>query len=189
MNTQHVSTATATVPHGPTLRRDPAEVLGRSTQEPLIRRLGREHLPAIEAHLLALQPSDRHCRFHALLGNDAIRDYVARIDFERMILVGALDDSGRLVGLAEAHLDTPNSPLRAEVSVSVSESRRGQGLGRLLTAVALDAAAARGTRRADFYYQTGNRSIGRLVRELGAPIATAPGYASLALPLTTRVLH
>jgi len=189
MNAQHVSPVT-----GNELHRTPTAAFGRPTQEIVVRRLRATDLPAIEAHLLAFDANDRHSRFHALLGDDAIRDYIGRIDFARMILTGAFDeetgdDSGRLVGLAEAHLDAPTSPLRAEVSVSVLASHRSQGIGRLLVAVALDAAATRGTRRADFYYQTGNRAVARLVRDLGAPIATAPGFASLALPLGSASLH
>jgi len=185
MNAQHVSTTTGT-----DLHRNPTADFGHPTEEIVIRRLKADDLPAVEAHLLALETSDRHSRFHALLGDDAIRGYIARIDFERMILVGAFgEETGRLVGLAEAHLDAATSPLRAEVSVSVLASHRGRAIGRLLTAVALDDAATRGTRRADFYFQIGNRAVAHLIRDLGAPIATAPGFASLALPLGSRSLH
>ncbi len=152
MNAQHVSPAT-----GNDFHRRRTAAFGRPTHELVIRRLRATDLPAVEAHLLALDSCDRHSRFHALLGDDAIRDYIGRIDFERMILIGAFDEgSERLVGMAEAHLD---------------------------------AAATRGTRRADFYYQTSNRTVARLVRDLGAPIATSPGFASLALPLGTPSLH
>lgn len=151
MNARHVSTGAGTGLH-----RNPTVALGRPKKEIVVRRLKAGDLPAVEAHLLALESSGRHSRFHALLGDDAIRGYIGRIDFERMILTGAFDEeTGRLVGLAEAHLD----------------------------------AAARGTRRADFYFQIGNRAVARLVRDLGAPIATAPGFASLALPLGTPSLH
>lgn len=185
MNAQPASTAPATASH-----RSQGAAPSRPSQELVVRRLGAADLPAIEAHLLALDMGDRHSRFHALLGDDAIRAYIGRIDFGRMILAGAFDDdSGRLVGLAEAHLDRASSPLRAETSVSVLASHRGQGIGRLLTAIVLDDAAARGSRRADFYYQAGNRAIARLARDLGRPIATAPGFASLALPLGATLLH
>lgn len=185
MNTQQVSSATENHPHP-----EGTAAVARPKQELVIRSLRASDLPAIEAHLLALDRGDRASRFHALLGDDAIAAYVGRIDFARMILVGAFEcESERLVGLAEAHLDAPTSPLRAEVSVSVLASNRGRGIGRLLSAVALDDAAARGTRRADFYYQAGNRALACLVRHLGAPIATAPGFASLALPLGGPMLH
>jgi GNAT superfamily N-acetyltransferase len=171
-------------------RRDAPPAPPCPAQELVIRRLRPADLPAVEAHLLALSSSDRASRFHALLGDDAVHAYVRRIDFERMILVGAFDlDSERLIGLAEAHLDDDALPLRAEVSITVVASHRGRGIGRLLVAVALDDAAARGTRRAEFYYQTGNRAVARLVRDLGAPVAAAPGFASLALPLAPSPLH
>jgi GNAT superfamily N-acetyltransferase len=185
MNAQHVATATDT-----DLPPESTPGLGRPTGEVVFRTLRSSDLPAIKAHLLALGRGDRASRFHALLGDDAIHAYIGRIDFSRMILIGAFDGATeQLVGLAEAHLDAAISPLRAEVSVSVLASHRGRGIGRLLTAVALDDAAARGTRRADFYFQAGNRALACLVRHLGAPIATAPGFASLALPLGGPMLH
>ncbi len=185
MNAQDVAGVTAPSPcpcRGPSL--------DRVTREIVVRRLKTADLPDLEAHLLALDSADRQSRFHAFQRDDAIHDYVSAIDFQRMILVGAFDfETGRLIGLAEAHLDAATSPLRAETSVSVLASHRGRGIGRLLTTVALDAAAARGTRRADFYYQAGNRAIAGLVRNLGVPVATAPGFASFALPLESPVLH
>ncbi len=168
----------------------PAPALACPSQELVVRRLGAPDLPAIEAHLLALRPGDRMSRFHALLGDDAVRAYVGRIDFARMILLGAFGhDSERLIGLAEAHLDTPAAPLRAEASVSVLASHRGRGIGRLLVAVALDAAAARGARCADFHHLPGNRTVARLVRDLGAPVARSSGFTSLALPLGPSLPH
>jgi hypothetical protein len=176
MNALHVSSATETDPHP----ESPAD-FARQTGEVVFRTLRAGDLPAVTAHLLALDRNDRASRFHALLGDDAVHAYVGRIDFGRMILVGAFDgETEQLVGLAEAHLDAAVSPLRAEVSISVLVSHRGR---------ALDDAAARGTRRADFYFQAGNRALACLVRHLGAPIATAPGFASLALPLGGPMLH
>lgn len=170
--------------------RHAAAVLSRASQELFVRRLTAADLPAVEAHLLALDPSNRMSRFHALLGDDAVRDYVRRIDFAGMILVGAFDqDSERLIGLAEAHLEGAALPRRAEVSVTVLASHRGRGVGRLLVAVALDVAAARGARRAEFYILPGNRAIARLVRNLGAPVAQSPGFIALALPLGPTLLH
>ncbi len=172
-------------------RRPPAAIaVAPPAQELVVRRLKPADLPAVEAHLLALDPGGRASRFHALLGDDAVRAYVARIDFRRMILVGAFEEeSGRLIGLAEAHLDAPEAPLRTEASVSVLASHRGAGLGRLLAGVALDAAASRGARRAEFHYQADNRAVARLVRGLGTPAASAPGFACLALPLGATRPH
>ena len=160
-------------------RRSIAVVGGR----PAIRRLGRRDLPAIEAHLLALGPTDRHARFHACLGDAAIAGYVRRIDFGRMILVGAVDGpSGRIVGLAEAHLDDPLAPAVAEISVSVLESERGRGIGRRLVARAVDLAFGRGAGRAEFFFSPDNRALARLVGALGGRVQAARGHACIDRP-------
>jgi len=171
-------------------RRDAPPALPCPAQELVIRRLKAADMAAVEAHLLALDPAGRASRFHVPLCDDAVRAYARRLDCRRMILVGAVDpETGEVIGLAEAHLGAGDGPQSAEVSVSVLTRHRGRGIGRLLVAVALDAAAARGARRAEFHYQAGNRAIAHLVRDLGAPAAAAPGFAALALPLGPAVLH
>lgn len=161
--------------------------------ELVVRRLTAADRPAVEAHLLALDPAGRASRFHVPLCDDGVRAYARRIgrsESMSLILIGAMEpDSGQLIGLAEAHLAADDDPQGAEVSVSVLARHRGRGVGRLLVAVALDAAAARGARRAAFHYQAGNRAIARLVHDLGTPIATKPGFAALALPLGPAHLH
>jgi GNAT superfamily N-acetyltransferase len=150
---------------------------------PTVRRLGHRDLPAIEEHLLALDLTDRHARFHACLGDAAIAGYVRRIDFGRMILVGAFDGpGGRIVGLAEAHLDDPRAPAAAEVSVSVLESERGRGIGRRLVARAIDLAVERGAGRAEFFFNPGNRALARLVGALGGRVQAARGHACIDRP-------
>ncbi len=165
----------------------PPAARARPVGAPAVRRLAAADLPAIAAHLLALSAADRHARFHALTGDEAIGAYVQRIDFARMVLVGTFDPvTGEMAGLAEAHLEEAAHPVRAEVSVSVLPEQRGRALGRRLVAAALEEAAAHGARFADFYYQSGNRALSRLVRALGAPVAAAPGHATLALPLAAN---
>ncbi|HET6519537.1 MAG TPA: GNAT family N-acetyltransferase [Geminicoccaceae bacterium] len=157
-----------------------AEVVGAP---PTVRRLGRHDLPAIEEHLLALGPMDRHGRFHACLGDAAIAGYVRRIDFGRMILVGAVGGpGGRIVGLAEAHLDGPLAPAAAEVSVSVLPSERRRGIGRRLVARAVDLAFERGAGRAEFVFNPDNRALARLVGALGGRVQAARGHACIDRP-------
>jgi hypothetical protein len=94
MNAQHVATATET-----DLPLEDTPGLGRPLGEVVCRTLRSSDLPAIKAHLLALGRGDRASRFHALLGDDAIHAYIGRIDFSRMILIGAFDGATeQLVG-------------------------------------------------------------------------------------------
>lgn len=150
----------------------------------VIHRLGRRDLAAIERHFLALNPIDRGSRFHAMLGDEAIGRYVRRIDFSRMIVVGAAERaSGRIVALAEAHLDDHRAPRVAEISVSVLAHRRRQGLGRRVVAEVLELALALGVERAEFFFIPDHRAIARLVGSFGGTVDANRGYASIQTPL------
>jgi GNAT superfamily N-acetyltransferase len=148
-----------------------------------VRPLGEADRPAILAHFLALDARDRALRFHAGRSDDTLARYVAGIDFARMLLAGAQGPAdGRLLALAEAHLDDAHAPSCAELAVSVLADCRREGLGRRVVAHALRLAAARGARRAEFFYGADNRPLIRLVRSLGARI-TPDGHAVLPLAL------
>lgn len=149
-----------------------------------VRRLDRRDLPAIERHFLALSPIDRGRRFHAMLGDAAIGRYVRGIDFERMVLVGAVEPaSGRLVAIAEAHLDDPKAPRVAEISVTVLAHRRRQGLGRRVVGEVLALARDLGVERAEFFFAPDNRALARLVGSLGGNVDPLRGYATIERPL------
>jgi len=80
MAAQHIVYGAGTAPH-----LAPAAAVGCPSQELVVRRLRAADLPAIEAHLLALDSGRRTSRFHAPLCDDAVRGYVGRIDFARLV--------------------------------------------------------------------------------------------------------
>jgi ribosomal protein S18 acetylase RimI-like enzyme len=146
----------------------------------MIRPLVLRDLPAVEAHFLALELVDRCQRFRACVGDAALASYVAGLDLERVILIGAFDlRSGALVGLAEAHLDDAQRPASAELSVSVLASWRNAGLGRRLVRQALEVAFRCGARAARFEFSTSNRPLIRLLQALGARIDPLRGVAAI----------
>ncbi|MBI4123765.1 MAG: GNAT family N-acetyltransferase, partial [Betaproteobacteria bacterium] len=83
--------------------------------EVLVRELSRSEGPALERHFLLLQPEDRRLRFGVPLADAAVREYVARIDFERAALFGVADDELQLLGAG--HLARADA--HAELGVSV----------------------------------------------------------------------
>ena len=69
-----------------------------------LRRLDGRDLAGIEMHLLDLDLVSRNRRFRSGFGDAAVAAYVRRLDLTTDILFGAIEeDSGRIVGLAEAH--------------------------------------------------------------------------------------
>lgn len=93
-----------------------------------LRRLEAQARPAVLAHLLALDDDDRYMRFGAAVRDAGIRALVARLDFERDLLLG-LEAEGRLVGLA--HVGFGGGVL-AELALSVLPPWRRRGLARIL---------------------------------------------------------
>jgi ribosomal protein S18 acetylase RimI-like enzyme len=144
-----------------------------------IRRLGRHDLPEVERHLLSLGPSDRRKRFLSPFDDGAITRYVAGIDADRAVLVGAeAEADGRLAGIAEAHPVGLGSPRMVEVAVSVHPYHRREGLGRRLAAEAVALAFAEGAEAAVFLFAPENREMAEALRAIGARV-TGLGRALL----------
>jgi len=70
--------------------------------------LSRINRPALERHLLALDPHDRRLRFDTPPSDAAVHAYVARIDFDRDAVFGVFDEELAIVGAA--HLARASSP-------------------------------------------------------------------------------
>ncbi len=91
---------------------------------PLVRRLHRRDMPAIEAHLLRLDRDDRRLRFFREATDAQILAYLGGFDWNGSLLLGAIRDD-RVVGLAEALFDGSGPSHQVEVAVSVDIEFRG----------------------------------------------------------------
>jgi GNAT superfamily N-acetyltransferase len=142
-----------------------------------VRQLGTGDSRGIEQHLLALAPLDRRARFFGKLTDEAISAYARWLDPFRVVLIGAFDPSGRLVGLAEAHLT--DAVRNVEIAVSIDPAFRRRGLGQHLVVRALTTAFARGAQSAEFNFEPGNRPLVSMVQMLGGRFGPKLGYASI----------
>ena len=148
--------------------------------EIVARELSRLERAALEQHLLDLGNEDRRLRFGIALADQAIRDYVSRIDFERDAIFGVFDDALRLVAAAplarcEGH---------AELGVSVLADWRGRGAGAALLARSHTHARNWGIRALFMHCLSENGAIMHLARKQGMRIVTerAESDAWLELP-------
>jgi RimJ/RimL family protein N-acetyltransferase len=122
-------------------------------------------LAAVERHLLALAPADRRARFLGDPSDAVIAAHARRLDPSGAIIIGAIDSSARVIGLAEAYpTDTQRT---VEVAVSVDVAFRRRGVGRCLVARVLALAFARGAESAEFVSAPDNHALARLVQGLG----------------------
>jgi len=143
------------------------------------RELSRFERDALGRHLLALGDDDRRLRFGIALPDQAIRDYVARIDFERDAVFGVFDDDLQLA--AAAHLARCDS--HAELGVSVLPGWRGRGAGAALLARSHMHARNWGIRALFMHCLSENGAMMHLARKQGMRIATEQGESDAWLEL------
>ena len=146
----------------------------------LVRELSRLERPALEPHFLALEGEDRRLRFGAPLNDDAVRAYVARIDFERDAAFGVYDDALHLIGAA--HVARGDG--HAELGVSVLPGHRGRGIGGALVARAHMRARNWGVRALFMHCLTENGAMMHLARRQGMQIVVESGEADAWLKLS-----
>jgi GNAT superfamily N-acetyltransferase len=145
-----------------------------------IRELSRLDRAALEPHFLALDREDRRLRFGAPLNGDAVRAYVARIDFERDTAFGVFDDALHLVGAAHV----ARSGAHAELGVSVLPGHRGRGIGGALLARAHLRARNWGVRALFMHCLAENGAMMHLARKQGMEIGVDSGEADAWLRLS-----
>jgi ribosomal protein S18 acetylase RimI-like enzyme len=145
-------------------------VADRDVAQLQIRILNDRDLPQIERHLLALDSISRRSRFGSVFADTSVVGYVRRIDLERALMVGAVDRTDGLVGLAEAQ--PTKSALQVEMAVSVHVPYRRRGLGGYLVTRAMTNAFARGAEVAEFLFARDNQASVGLVRSLGGHFTT-----------------
>ncbi len=142
-------------------------------------RLRSSHRTALEAHFIALDAEDRRLRFGAAIGDEALRAYVARIDFERDGAFAVQDDELRLV--AVVHVAVTDSA--AELGLSVLAGRRGSGLGHALFKRAVMHLRNRGSREVFVHCLTENAAMMHLARKHGMGIVYSGGETDARLQL------
>jgi ribosomal protein S18 acetylase RimI-like enzyme len=132
-------------------------------------------------HLLELGAFDRRLRFCSALSDASIVDYVSRLDFERDLMLGYRED-GKLIALV--HMGALRTVGETELGISVTNGRRGRGLGIRLTTEAFRLAAERGFHRVHVYYMDENLAMRAIVGHYSAPVHRDGGDNEVCIPLS-----
>lgn len=155
-----------------------------NTNVPITVRLRDSDRAALADHFISLDGENRRLRFGSNIGDEALREYVARIDFGRDGLFAVHDDDGTRL-LAVIHVAT--SEKSAELGLSVAAGHRGKGLGSALFQRAVTHLRNRGTPEVFVHCLTENGAMMHLARKNKMRILPA-GYetdARLALDPAT----
>jgi GNAT superfamily N-acetyltransferase len=146
-----------------------------------VQRLNPRHRDDIVRHLLQLPGEDRRLRFGRSIGDDAIREYVAGIDFARDRVFGIHSPTLDLIGAGHLALDTGAQV--AELGLSVDPSCRAKGYGFALLRRALLHAANLGYRVLFMYCLAENRIMLHLAQKAGLAVVIQGGEADARLKL------
>jgi GNAT superfamily N-acetyltransferase len=163
----------------------------KTTPTVLVKELGERDRKRMLRHFLALDQSDRLLRFGALLKDEQVAAYVAKIDFSRDIVFGVVNRMFHLVGVGhlaflEKHGERSKATTKervAEFGVSVSKSARGQGVGsRLFERAAIN---CRNSDIDTLYMQclSSNRTMMHIAKKAGMQIKREYGEADAFLYL------
>lgn len=151
-----------------------------------VHRLNRRHRDDIARHLLLLPADDRRLRFGQQIRDEAVRDYVGRIDFECDRVFGVHAADLTLVGVA--HLALEPGQRIAELGLSVDPACRGKGHGFALLQRAVLHAANLGYRVLFMYCLAENRIMMHLARKAGLTLVVEYGETDARLALD-RAAH
>jgi RimJ/RimL family protein N-acetyltransferase len=149
-----------------------------------VQRLSALHRADIERHMLGLSAEDRRLRFGRPMRDDALRNYVAGIDFARDRVFGIHAPDLRLVGVA--HLALAPAEQLAELGLSVDHSCRGRGYGGALLQRAVMHAANLGYRALFMHCLAENRVMMHLAVKAGLKVVIEAGEANARLALDRR---
>jgi len=134
----------------------------------IIRELYASEQPVVAAFMLDLPKRDRYRRFCRSMSDEAIRVYVAAIDWSEAVVLGGFDLDARLIGL----LELCDVGTAAEIAVAVAADRRGHGVARALMTRALLKAKVQGKQRVVLTCLTENVPMRRLARSVGLSAIT-----------------
>ena len=138
---------------------------------------------ALYTHFAALSAEDRRLRFGASIHDEALRDYVDRIDFGRDGIFAVHDENSNVV--AAIHIALGDGP--AELGLSVLPGWRGKGVGDALLKRAVTWLRNRGVLAVYVHCLSENAAMMHLARKNGMRIvySGAESDGRLQLPEAT----
>jgi RimJ/RimL family protein N-acetyltransferase len=147
--------------------------------------LGREHVPAMKTHMLALTSHDRYLRFGYAATDEHIIRYIDGLKFETDEIYGIFNRNLDIVAMAHlALMKEPGRAAVAEFGVSVQASARGRGYGARLFERAVIHARNEKVSQIYIHALSENAPMIRIARKSGATLERdgAETEAYLSLP-------
>ena len=136
-----------------------------------------EELPLLRDHLLRLDPTSRHDRFHGFMDDSFIERYAAKCAEDGTVIIAYIED-GVVRGAAELHPPDQSPDSLPEIAFSVEARVRRQGVGSILFKKLIAEARSQGYRALRITTGAQNQAMRALAHKFGANLTFRYGEST-----------
>ena len=126
-----------------------------------------EELPLLRDHLLRLDRTSRHDRFHGFMDDSFIERYAEKCANDGTVIIGYFED-GVVRGAAELHPPEQSPDALPEIAFSVESTVRRKGVGSILFRKLIAEARAKGYKSLRITTGAQNEAMRALANKFGA---------------------
>ena len=142
-----------------------------------------EEHPLLRDHLLRLDRTSRHDRFHGFIDDSFIRRYAERCANDGTVIIAYFED-GVVRGAAELHPPEQSPDAQPEIAFSVERSVRRRGVGSTLFRKLIAEAHAKGYGSLRITTGAQNDAMRALATKFGAQLTFRHGESTGSIDLT-----
>lgn len=149
-----------------------------------VRTLRQQELPLLRDHLLRLDRTSRHDRFHGFMDDSFIERYAAKCADDGTVIIAYIED-GVVRGAAELHPPDHSPDSLPEVAFSVEACVRRQGVGSILFKKLIAEAQLKGYRSLRITTGSQNQAMRALAHKFGAHLTFRHGESTGTIALAS----
>jgi GNAT superfamily N-acetyltransferase len=142
-----------------------------------------EELPLLRDHLLRLDRTSRHDRFHGFMDDSFIKRYAEKCANDGTVVIAYLED-GVVRGAAELHPPEQSGDGIPEIAFSVESKVRRQGVGTVLFRKLISVARAKGYKSLRITTGASNDAMRSLANKFGAHLSFSHGESTGVIDLS-----
>lgn len=142
-----------------------------------------EELPLLRDHLLRLDRTSRHDRFHGFMDDGFIARYAEKCASDGTVVIAYLED-GVVRGAAELHPPDSSDSGIPEIAFSVESKVRRQGVGTVLFRKLISVARAKGYKSLRITTGASNDAMRALANKFGAHLSFSHGESTGVIDLS-----
>jgi len=158
----------------------------KSTVKGTVRILSQqEELPLLRDHLLRLDRTSRHDRFHGFMDDSFIERYAEKCANDGTVIIAYFED-GVVRGAAELHPPEQSPDALPEIAFSVESSVRRKGVGSILFRKLIAEARAKGYKSLRITTGAQNEAMRALANKFGAHLTFRYGESTGSIDLAKQ---